>query len=460
MDLDRRDLAGLGFPWGVSLIISRRGSTREAYAATKSALAGNIAVAVGFILALLLTVVVADLSFGPKPGLILSLLIAETLLLALISVWSGVLQGNLRFGAIGSARIIEALGKLLGGVALVIWGYGAVGAVGATVCATALSLAYVVWTARSFTFWRTRDWGDWQLFRGSMTIFVGLSALTMIINFDLIGIDLFIGGAKAVVLAGFYQAASMLPRMLVLLARTYASALFPYIARADERQMPLYAGGALKYIVLLVVAANLVMAAIPEAIITLIFPDSYIVAAPAMRYAALGSALLSIATVLTSIFQARNRQRPPAISLPLAAAVELVALAVLLPRYGIVGAGLALLIAGVVACVMLLIWFVHAFGWQLRWSNLLRFVAAGATLVAVLLLLPHDSDIWTFVTVCVALAAYAVALALVRLLRPSDLRVLSGGLPVERLGRAGVVFTMCLQTVERLNSVVPGSKIS
>ena len=163
-----------------------------------------------------------------------------------------------------------------------------------------------------------------------------------------------------------------------------------------------------------------------------------------MRYAALGSALLSIATVADFDFQARNRQRPPAISLPLAAAVGLVALAVLLPRYGIVGAGLALLIAGVVACVMLLIWFVHAFGWQLRWSNLLRFLAAGATLVAVLLLLPHDSDVWTFVTV------YAWRWQRMpwrwrwcRLLQPSNLRVLSGGLPVERLGYLpGVVFTI------------------
>ena len=175
------------------------------------------------------------------------ILIAETLMLALIiNAWSGVLPGNLRFGAIGSARIIEALGKLLGGVALVIWGYGAVGTIGATVLFPALSLAYVVWTARSFTLWRAYR----QLGRVA-----GVSRLDRDFrwperadydrtNFDLIGIDLFIGGAKAVVLAGFYQQVNMLPRMLVLLARTYASALFPYIARADEQQMPLYARAA------------------------------------------------------------------------------------------------------------------------------------------------------------------------------------------------------------------------
>jgi len=452
-------LLGSGFPWGVSLVIARRGSTDEAYAATKSALAGNIGLALAFSAALLLTVAVAGLSFGPERTIILSLIVAETLLLAAMSVWSGVLQGNLRFGAIGIARILEALGKLGGGVVLVVWGYGAAGAVGATVLATAISLAYAIWTARRFAFWRARAWGDWQLFRGSLSIFLGLSALTVIINFDIIGIDLFIGGSEAVLLAGFYQAASMLPRMLVLLARTYASALFPYIARADEHEISAYVGGALKYIVLLVVAANLVMAAIPEAIITLIFPDSYIVAASAMRYAALGSALLSVVTVVASIFQARNLQLPPAISLPLAGAVELIALAVLLPRYGIAGAGLALLAAGVVACSALLVWFVRAFGWRLRWTDPLRFSAAGATLVAVLVLLPRGSDVWTVVTVAVALTAYAVVLALVRLLRPADLRTLSGGLPVERLGRAAVVYTMCMQTIERLNSVVPSSRV-
>lgn len=453
-------LMGSGFPWDVARIVANGDSTEEAYAATKSALAGNLGLAVAFSLLLLLLVRVADLSFGPERPLILTLIVVESLVLAGTSVYSGVLQGTFRFGAAGLSRIIEAAIKLALGIGLVTTGYGAAGAVGATVVATVLTLAYIVWSVRGFQFWRSRRWSGWELFRGSLTIFLGLSALTMIMNVDIIGIDLYFSGTEAVVQAGYYQAASMLPRMLVLLARIYAAALFPYIARADERQVQDYAGGALKYIVLLVVAANLVMAAIPEAILGLIFPDSYVVAAPAMRYAALGSAVLSVATVVAFFFQARNLKWPPAIILPLAAAVELLALMVLLPRFGIVGAGLSLLVAGVVACVALFACFVRTFGWRLRWSDALRFAVAGATLVAVLVLLPRGGDVWTVLTVLIGLASYVVALALVRLLRPADVRILSGGVSLERLGRAAVLYSMCVQTIERLNRVVPQSRYS
>ena len=393
-------LLGSGFPWDVARVIASDDSTEEAYAVTKSALAGNLGLALAFSLLLLLLVRLADLSFGPDKQLILALIVVEAFALACTSVWSGILQGTLRFGTAGKARIGEAAIKLVAGLALVAAGYGAAGAIGGTVGATAVSLVYIIWSVRRFQFWRGRTWSGWHLFRSSLTVFLGLSALTIITNVDIIGIDLFYSGPEAVVQAGYYQAASMLPRMLVLLARIYATALFPYIARADERQILEYAGGALKYIVLLVVAANLIMAAIPEAILTLFFPDSYIVAAPALRYAALGSALLSVATVTAFFFQARNHKWPPAVFLPLAAAVELLALQALLPRYGIAGAGLALLVAGMVSCVTLLACFIPAFGWRFRRIDALRFLAAGATLIAVLMFLPRGGDVRTVLYRC------------------------------------------------------------
>jgi O-antigen/teichoic acid export membrane protein/glycosyltransferase involved in cell wall biosynthesis len=448
-------LVRAGFPWGLARVLSSGPSTSDAYRAAKSGLVGNLLIALGYSLVLLLAVAFAGLSFGAHSVLILSLIVVEAVLMAVATLLAGVLQGTMRFGLLGLGQAVETLVKLAAGVALVLLGYGVAGATSAIVLGSAVLLAIIAWHTRRFTFWREPAWGARHTYRDSLTIFVGLCALTVIGNIDIIGLKLFSHPGQSDTLAGYYQAAIVLPRIPVLLAGAYATALFPYLARDNHAEIGAYIIQALKYGLLLILPANLLLVAIPEQIIGLIYPDVYLVSASALRIAALGSCFLALATILISAFQARGLARVPARWLPIAAVAEIVALWLLVPSYNIAGAAVALLIGSTVACACL--WFVLAreFHYRIALGNIARYVGVSGALVVVTMLLPHSNRLWTLASSTIALLVYVVLLALARLIRPPDLAVLTSGLPLDRVAPMAALVERFTGLVDRLNRIVP-----
>jgi O-antigen/teichoic acid export membrane protein len=323
------------------------------------------------------------------------------------------------------------------------------------VLGSAVLLAMIALGTRRFTFWREPGWGAGHTYRESLTIFVGLCALTVIGNIDIIGLKLFSHPGQSDTLAGYYQAAIVLPRIPVLLAGAYATALFPYLARGNRQEIAAYLVQGLKYGLLLIIPANLLLVAIPEQVIRLIYPEAYLLSAPALRIAALGSCFLVLTTILISAFQARGLARVPARWLPIAAVVEVVALWLLVPHYTIIGAALALLIGSVVACACLWFVLVREFSSRIELMNIIRYVVASGALVIVARLLPHSNRLWTLASSAVALLVYALLLALVRLIRPLDLAVLTNGLPLDRVAPMASLVRRFSGLVDRLNRIVP-----
>lgn len=448
-----------GFPWGLVRVLARAHSAREAYQAAKSAMLGNGLIALAFSLLLAAAVGLAGFDLGPGSGLLLAFIVGEAFLLAATSLLGGVLQSRMQFGLLGLGQGLEAAVKLAAGIVLVVLGYGVVGASATIVLGTAALLALLIWSTRRFTFWRERSWGPWHTYRDSLTIFLGLCALTIISSFDTIGLKLFSHPGQADMLMGYYQAAIILPRVPVLLAGAYATALFPYIARSDRETSAAYISQALKYGLLLILPANLLLVAIPEPIIRLIYPEAYVVSAPALRIAAAGSSLLALATILVSVFQARGMARVPALWLPVAAVAEVAALWLLVPGHTIVGSALALLIASGVACACLWAALLRHYPMRVTLGGALRYLVAGGALVAAAMALPHGNRLWTLASGALALLVYVVLLALARLIGPADLDVLTAGLPKDRVAPVAALFRRCAGIIDRLNRVfpVPGS---
>jgi O-antigen/teichoic acid export membrane protein/GT2 family glycosyltransferase len=447
-------LLGSGFPVELARVLASSTSLLEAYRTAKSTFVGNLGVALACCGVLAIAIATGGLSFTAGTT-VAWWLGAETLLLAFVASWCGVLQGHLRFGALGLSRFLEALIKVAGGATLILLGAGVEGAIGATVAGTIASLLLLVWGARTFPFWRETSWADWRTFQRSLTIFVGICALTIMGNIDIIGIKLFSPPQQADALAGYYQAAVVLARIPLLLAGAYAGALFPYISRARGQELSIYLVHAMKYALLLIVPLNLILIAIPDAAIELIFPPSYLVSAMPLRIAATGTLVLVLTTMFATMLQARGLARLPARWLPVAAVLEVAALWALVPAYGIAGAAAALLLASVVACVVLAVASAHLYPWRVGARNVIGYLAASAALMLLLMVFPHFNVAWTMLSSCMALAIYIVILAFAGLLRRADFVTLTTGLPLERIPVASATREQLLRAVDWLNALRP-----
>ncbi len=446
-------LLNSGFPWELARSLAQGVSLREAYRSAKSALAGNLVIGLLCSALLLIAATSGALQFDGDSYTIVGLLLAETLLLALAAVEGGIFQGRFRFGALGMSRVVEALIKVLGGVLLVAMGWSVLGALAATTLGTLVSVLLLAWGARDFRFWRERSWSGWRTYQSSLTIFIGLCALTIISNSDIIGVKLFSPASQADSLAGYYQVAAVLARIPLLLAGAYATALFPYIARAEEGKLDVYIVLALKYALLLIVPLNLILIAEPEAAIRLIFPASYTSSAEVLRIAATATLLLVLAALLAMILQARSLAHIPARWLPLMALLEVLLLWLLIPTYGIMGAALALLVTSMSGCALLTFACARSFPWlvQLRTKHVVGYLSACAVLVGVLMALPNTSVLQTVVGAALACGLYTALLALAGIVRPEDITTLTAGLPLDRIPFGGALQRLGVRAVTRLN---------
>lgn len=444
-------LLNSGFPWVLARTIAVAPPRSVAFSSAKSALAGNVAIAVVLCL-VVATSMVAATPLGAGQSWIIVMIVVEVLLLAVAAMWAGVLQGSLRFGTLSLNRFLEALIKLVVGAGLVWLGYGLVGAIGGFLLGTAVSLALLTWSNRRFAFWREPSWGKWRDYSSSMTIFVGLSALTVIGNLDIIGLKLFSPAGEGSSLVGHYQSAVTLTRIPVLLAGAYAAALFPYASRARGEEARSYFVAGMRYTLLLIIPFNLVLLAIPDVIIGMIFPAEYQPSKLAIRLAAGASTCLALLSVVVALLQARGVARSPALWLSLMAGVEIVALALLVPVYGMEGAALAILLASVLGFAGLFVLCQRHFAWQLEPGAALKYLAAAGLLVATLVALPSGHPAWLLLSLLAATSLYLLVLTVAGLLRPTDVLSLAESTPFARVPWVAAALDNCSRAVARLNS--------
>ncbi|MCI0576803.1 MAG: oligosaccharide flippase family protein, partial [Chloroflexi bacterium] len=289
------------------------------------------------------------LPLGPAYRAIVVLVGLTTLVLAARSVINGVIQGLYRFGPVAVNLVGEVVVKCVAGLGLVAAGAGVAGAMGGFALGAAVALGHSLWLVRPARLWSGPGWWDGQVLRATVPLFAGMLGPALILNLDILGLKLLSPAGQGDELAGFYQAAIILSRIPVLTARSVMTVLFSYAAGQAAGGAGVAPTGYLAAIRTwsrLLLPVNLVLALAPQAVLTLLFPASYAAAAPALRLAAVGSALLALLTLLTGIAQATSQQRVPAVAAGVATLAQLITLAWLVPAWGSLGAALSLIVAG------------------------------------------------------------------------------------------------------------------
>lgn len=204
----------------------------------------------------------------------------------------GALRGLQHFRVMGGGQIAVAVVKLGVGLGMVALGWGVYGAVGGPAIAVALVCLAMLYYLRS---WFRAD-GTFSDYSGVYQ-YVGpslLVALCMTIptNADVILVKHLFSSAQA----GLYTAVSVFGKVLIFLPAGITGALFPKAASGGETRPLLHRG--LLYTAILAGAGTLVLVVAPRFSLGLLYGQTYVSAAPVLRWYALAIAVFSLCVVM------------------------------------------------------------------------------------------------------------------------------------------------------------------
>jgi O-antigen/teichoic acid export membrane protein len=232
-----------------------------------------------------------------------------TVVIGLAAMWmpliNGILQGRQNFFWLGWTSILNGIGRfgLICIIILIFHGWAA-GAMGAVFLGLAALIVIGGWQARDV--WKietTRvEWKDWLARVIPLTL--GLGAAQFMLSADMIFTQKFFPADQT----GFYAAAGMIGRALVFFTQPLTVVMFPKLARSSatgEKSNALmlalgatvFAGG----------GAAIACTLLPWLPLQIIYPKSYLVAAPLVPWFAWCMLPLTLSFVLVNSLMARSK---------------------------------------------------------------------------------------------------------------------------------------------------------
>jgi O-antigen/teichoic acid export membrane protein len=157
-------------------------------------------------------------------------------------------------------------------------------------------------------------------------------------------LDLFIVGALIPDLARLadYHIASTLAGLIWILPDAYATAIYPRLAGlTNERERSAETAMSVRVVLVPVVLLAIGLAVTAPLIVPLLFGERYAGAVPLTLLLLPGTFAMSLNKVLARYFLASNRQQVAAFGMAAGLAIDVLALVVLLPRWGVAGAPVA-----------------------------------------------------------------------------------------------------------------------
>jgi len=415
------------FPYTVTRFISGKHETSVKHKVFKSSLAANLAIAFFTSAILYFGYISGIIDLGANYNLLIICIVIATILNAGFAIYRSVLQGTFRFEWFASIEVIVNFTKIVSAVILVSMGLGAFGAVVSFPISIFIGLVIAIFLTKNFKFWKTGGWADSSIYHFAFPMFFGTLGITLLMNIDIIGVKFLTAGILSDGLSGYYKASLVLAQLPVFLAMAFMGLLFPYISKHSENE--LYASKSIKYGALFILPVALVIASIPDAFISLMFPLEYLKGATALAIVAIGMAFLVLIIVFANIFQARNAPRIPAIVLSLAVIVEIISLVILVPLHGIIGAAISTTIACSLGCIVLVGFYLHVYEFKLDSPAILKTLLSFCILLLTIHIIPHTGSLLLIADLFLCAIIYFVMLAFFNLLTEDDLSIFFDGLP-------------------------------
>lgn len=371
-----------GFTWSLAAAIVGLSGEQRAIR-VRGALAANVlaALALGGLLLLLF-------STGPLQdgfeSLAITLLVALTLpLIGVVTVARAACQGAERFGWVAALQLTEVGIKAASGVGFALAGYGALGAIGGFTIGSLVAAALGMLINKRVL--KVRLFGplQWPALGAAGSMFGAVIGLALLLNLDLTALKLLSQLDRAQ--AGHYQAGLLLANTPFFLMTALMPLLFTRASLlGDLAATHTLVGEALQRALLFLIPIELVLAAAPGAVLSLLFPANYAPGADTLRVLALGNCAIIVMLPFTNVFQATHQAHLVARILLLVTAIEALILWVVVPIGHGLGAALVFMSATTVS--LLLLASIYALRSRLSWCAIRGVVAWSVRYLAALVL--------------------------------------------------------------------------
>lgn len=413
-----------GFPWVLARGEARDASLGGDAAVYRAGVIGNVA------LGLLLAVILGVLEFsgaGVLPLATTGLVVTVCVMLPLMGLTTalgGAMQGLRRFGSEGIAELLEIGVKCLVGLALVsLFTLGAEGVALGFLAGSVVGGWYLVGALHD----RFPGWGPvaaYRTFRMALPMWIATSCFGLLATFDVLALGFASHLGLSVAGIALYQVAAILARTMYYIADAFIDATFPFMAaETSSGRSHDWFRGVLRCIPLLILPTQLVLLVAPEPLVDLFFPATYADAANLVRLLDIGTLGLILTAWYNKALFAQGQGGATARRMPVGAAIEVVALVVLVPSYGVVGAAIAFCVGSWSAALLLMAAYRSRHGLELpQLRGLWRHAVALAVPLPLLMLtwvVPHLAGL---VLIAAALVLHLVGARLLGLITDRDVQ--------------------------------------
>lgn len=445
----------------------------------------KVMIVLGILFSIVIFFLAEPLAIGlfhkPEAVLPFQLIALITPFSVIVGAFRGVFQGFFQMTNILITKVFEQVFMIIFAVILVLAGMYVAGAVLGT------AIGFMAAAVAGFVIFRKQVWSKLSEPRSilsraerKITVREELRIVKMLLIFSipvvitglaeiaLYDIGTFVIGAyMASQYVGYYNAASPIARLPLIISMSVATAVLPATAEAfglkDHGLLKKYVLQSYRYVAMLVAPLCIITVVLSSPIISILFGPAYVYGSEALQILAVGMLFFTIYTVSSSVAQGLGKPYLPMIALIIGTGFDLALSIVLVPMYGINGAAIATSIAAFIIMAILAWKTLKLVNVKLPYGDFVKIAIASVLMGLFLILFPQIyglpgtygdfvlSRVWAFLYVMIVMLmgglVYTFILALIKGLNENDIRILYNF--KDKLGPFSGLFAKLVALLER-----------
>lgn len=370
----------------------------------------------------------------PNAVLPLQLVAVITPFSVIVGLYRGVFQGYYQMTNILITKAFEQLGMICFAVIFVLVGWRVAGAVLGTVLGFLIASLSAVWlfkrdVASKFKnerkqISRSEEWNIIIMLL-KFSIPVVITGLAEVLLYD-VG-TLFIGAYLTSNFAGYYNNASAIARLPLVISMSVATSALPAASEAfslkDHSLLEKYIHQSYRYVIIIVLPFCIGVAVFAQPILGLLFGLEYTKGTVALQILVLGMLCFAVYTISSSITQGLGKPVIPMITLVIGVVIQAVLSSFMVLWWDIKGAALATTISTAFIMIVCIIYTHKVSGVKFETLDFLKILFASIVMGLVCILIPKNV-MGMIIGVVVGIFVYIFGLVIVKGLKKGDLLLL------------------------------------
>ena len=322
---------------------------------------------------------------------------------AVFQFYTKLLNGLTAFRRQAAAVVAFSILRSVLTLGLVVLGGGTLGALWALVLTIALAslVARALCQARGNE--QVKEWSWQQVADHAIHFSILTGAVTFLVTVDQLFVKGLMGQGPQ---AGLYAAATLFGKMVRLPALALSAAVFPVVARSAALRTPERVAfdlrRAIRGLAVLLLPLATLGSVMGRSLLRMFFGTLYSSAAETLWALMLGSILLGLYSVLVAAVAATGGMRRATLTSLLMVIVDCALCMALIPRMGIIGAAVAVVLTALVGCLIMLYYVTGRFGSVVVSKNWARAAVSSALVGGLAYLLRSLTGVW-LLAACAAL---------------------------------------------------------